>query len=283
MSGGFGARVRDLQLLGKGLGECCHGVYVWWEDQKSRLCDPPERENNVYPEETHLGFREDSVTVDNCKIMNFSGDGIHLERIWAFTIKNSMLISNGGNAIYIKGWDGWISDCILAANGGAGLFADDICAAVTITGNRFEWNKNGGINLVNSSLLNVTGNNFDRSYGPAVTLRGVDGPCYNIAATGNIFYRSGKYMPSFEENKYESCHVYLDGGNNLTFSGNTFLHGKDDFAEGDYSPNYCVVMKDIESSVISNNTMKGGCLVSSFADLGGCDLDNYISGNVGLI
>ena len=284
MSGAFGARVKDLQLLGNHvMGENIHGVYVRWEDQVSRLNDDPVREDNALQEKDHIGFREDSVTVEGCNIKNFSGDAIHLEKIWAFTVRNCMLMANRGSGVYINGWDGWITDCIMCVNHGAGIYADKRCAAVTMTGNRIEWNRNGGINLTNASLLNITGNYLDRSYGPAVTLRGVDGPCYSIAATGNIFYRSGKYMPSFEENKYESCHVYLDGGNNLTFSGNTFLHGKDDFAEGDYSPNYCVVIKDIESSVISNNTMKDGCLISSFADLGGCDLDNYILGNVGLI
>lgn len=283
MSGAFGGRVRDLQLLGNhAAGENIHGIYVKWEDQVSRLSDDPIREDNALPETCQIGFREDSVTVEGCHIKNFSGDAIHLEKIWGFTVRHCMLLANRGSGIYINGWDGWITDCIMHTNRGAGIYTDKRCAAVTMTGNRIEWNRNGGINLVDASLLNITGNYLDRAYGPAVALRGAEGPCYNITATGNIFYRSGKYMPSFEENKYENCHVYLERGNNLTFSGNTFLHGKDDFGEGGYSPDYCVVMKDIESSVISNNTMKGGALVSSFADLGGCDEDNYICGNVGL-
>ena len=284
MSGAFGARLRDLQLLGNhAMGENIHGVYIRWEDQVSRLNDDPVREDNALPEDCQIGFREDSVTIESCHIKNFSGNAIHLEKIWGFTVRNCMLIANGGSAIYINGWDGWICDCIMHTNHGAGVYADNRCAAVTMTGNRIEWNRNGGINLVNASLLNITGNYFDRAYGPAVTLIGKAEPCYNITATGNIFYRSGKYMPSFENNKYENCHIYLDCGNNLTISGNTFLHGKDDFGEGGYSPDYCVVMKDIESSVISNNTMKGGALVASFADLGGNERDNSTINNVGLI
>lgn len=280
MSGAFGGRVCDLQLRGNGLGEGVCGIYVWWEDQSSRLCDPPERENNLYHEKTHVGFREDSVTVDNCKIMNFSGDGIHLERIWAFTVKDCMLISNKGNAIYIKGWDGWISDCILAANGGAGLFADDICAAVTITGNRFEWNKNGGINLVNSSLLNVTGNNFDRSYGPAVKLVGGWIICNNITFTGNIFNRSGRYEGDSIKAK-DSCHMYLESCNNITATGNTFLVGKDDFGEagGGVTPDYGIVYTKLRSCYISGNTMYNGANKSPFLDLGENEGENFIENN----
>ena len=126
------------------MGENIHGVYVRWEDQVSRLNDDPVREDNALQEKDHIGFREDSVTVDNCKIMNFSGDGIHLERIWAFTVKDSILGCNQGSGISIKGWDGWITNCIMYSNRGAGIYADDICAAVTMTGNRIEWNRMGG-------------------------------------------------------------------------------------------------------------------------------------------
>ena len=50
-----------------------------------------------------IGFREDSVTVDGCCVKNFSGDAIHLERIWAFTVSDCMLKSNKGNGVYIRG------------------------------------------------------------------------------------------------------------------------------------------------------------------------------------
>ena len=280
MSGAFGARIKDLQLTGGGLGESVHGVYVWWEDQTSRLCDPPERENNVYPEETHIGFREDSITVDNCKINNFSGDAIHLERIWAFTVKDCMLIANNGNAIYIRGWDGWISDCIMSTNRGAGIFADDICAAVTITGNRFEWNRKGAMNLANTSLLNVTGNYFDRSHGPAVKLVGGWIVCNNITFTGNIFNRSGRYEGERAEYK-DNSHVYLENCNNITLTGNTFLVGKDDFGEagGGTTPDYGIVYKKLRSCYISGNTMFNGALKSAFLDLGENEGENYIMNN----
>ncbi len=281
LSGAFGARVKDLQLLGNHcIGDNAHGVYVKWENQESRLNDDPVREDNALPEKCQIGFREDSVTIDNCHIKNFSGDAIHLERIWAFTIKDCMIVANKGNAIYINGWDGWISNCIMHTNHGAGIFTDVTCAAVTITGNRIEWNRNGGINLVNSNLLNITGNYFDRAYGPAITLEGGHNVCHNITATGNIFNRSGKFLEISEEDKYRHSHLYLNKGNNLVFVGNTFISGKDDFGEeGGYGPNYGIVFSNLDSCVISNNTLHNGYLVEPIVDLGGNTDNNCIEKN----
>ncbi len=283
MSGAFGARLRDIQLLGNHCaGENIHGVNVKWVDQVSRLNDDPVREDNALPEKCQIGFREDSVTIESCHIKNFSGDAVHLERIWAFTIKNSMFVANKGNAIYINGWDGWITDCIMHTNHGAGIFTDVVCAAVTITGNRIEWNRRGGINLVNSNLLNITGNYFDRAYGPAIKLVGERIPCHNIAATGNIFNRSGKATEDFPVSEYEKSHLYFDNCYNLAFTGNTFINGKDDFGEeGGYGPDYNVVYKRLNSCVVSANTMQGGSLKKAIVDLGENGENNIIRDNAG--
>lgn len=282
MSGAFGARVRDLQLLGNHCaGEDVHAIYVHWEDQKSRLCDDPKREDNCLPEDCQIGFREDSITVEGCHVKNFSGDAIHLWRIWGFTVKDCMMVGNRGNAIYVNGWDGWICDCVMHTNHGAGIFADVICAAVTLTGNRIEWNRNGGINLVNASSLNVTGNYFDRSYGPAVTLRGGWVKCNNITFTGNVFNRSGKYKNSFEADPYENAHLYFDGCTNLALCGNTFLTGRDDFGESPFSPDYGIVYKDLNSCAITGNTMYGGAMKEKLVDLDGCTEYNVITSNAG--
>ncbi len=285
MSGAFGARVRDLQLLGNHCkGENIHGVYVKWENQESRLSDDPVREDNALPEKCQIGFREDSVTIENCHIKNFSGDAIHLERIWAFTIKSSMLVANKGNAVYINGWDGWITDCIMHTNHGAGIYTDTVCAAVTITGNRIEWNRNGGITLVNSNLLNITGNYFDRAYGPAIALRGERTECHNITATGNIFNRSGRYENDSKNTPDNNCHLYLEGCNNLAITGNTFVIGKDDFGEegGGITPDHGIVYKRLRSCVISGNTMYNGAIKEKLLDLGEHTGENCINNNAGI-
>lgn len=283
MSGAFGGRVRDLQLLGNHCaGENVHGIYVRWENQDSRLSDDPVREDNVLPETCQIGFREDSITVEGCHIKNFSGDAIHLQKIWGFTVRNCMILANGGNAMYVNGWDGWITDCVMHTNHGAGLFSDTRCAAITMTGNRIEWNRNGGINVVNSSLLNITGNYFDRSYGPAISLVGSEMECHDITATGNIFNRSGRYKKSFDENEYENSHLYFDNCCNLAITGNTFLVGNDDFGDGGISPAYGIAYKRLNSCCISGNTLFNGALKKKLVDLGGHMGDNCIMGNAGI-
>ncbi len=283
MSGAHGACIRGLQLLGNGCaGERVHGVYVWWENQDSRLNDPTEEKNNAIPEPTHLGFREDSVTVDGCSIKNFSGDGVHFERIWAFTVKDCMLASNMGNGIYIRGWDGWITNCIMYCNRGAAIYSDIICAAVTVIGNRMEWNHGGGIDLTNGRQLQITGNYFDRSYGPALRLRGKDFPCDNIAASANYFNRSGKNKESYKNDPYENSHLYFENCRALAVTGNTFLIGRDDFGTDNLSPEYGVVYRALEDCVITGNAMHKGATKQLFADLGANKGENVIKDNPGI-
>ncbi len=283
MSGAHGARLRDIQLLGNGaIGEEVHGIYVWWENQKSRLSDDPVREDNCLPESCQIGFREDSVTIESCYIKNFSGDAVHLERIWGFTVKDSMMVANAGHALYIKGWDGWVSNCIMHTNRGAGIYTDEVCAAVTITANRIEWNRKGGINLINSRLLNITGNYFDRSYGPAIKLIGERAECNDITMTGNIFNRDGRRTNINEPIGYDSTHLYFDNCRNLAISGNTFITGNDDFGDGGESPDYCIVYKKLVSCSISGNTFSGGFLKIALCDLGENAENNCICNNAGI-
>jgi len=282
MSGAFGGRISSIQLLGDHCaGENVHGIYVRWESQDSRLNDDPAREDNCLPEKCQIGFREDSITVESCHIKNFSGDAIHLERIWGFTVKSCMMVANKGNAVYIRGWDGWISDCIMHTNHGAGIFADEVCAAVTITANRIEWNRNGGINLVNSRLLNITGNYFDRAYGPSVKLVGEMVECNDITMTGNIFNRSGRRAELNTSIGYESTHLYFINCRNLAITGNTFTRGNDDFGDGGESPDHSVVYGGLNSCVISGNTFSYGSIKETFVSLGENTEDNFITNNVG--
>jgi len=283
LTGAHGARLRDLQLLGGHcVGERTHAVYVGWDERYTRQHDDPAREDNCLPEDCQIGFREDSVTVEGVHIKNFSGDAVHLREIWGFTVRNCMMVGNRGNAVYVDGWDGWICDCIMHTNHGAGIFADKICAALTLTGNRIEWNRNGGINLVNASSLNVTGNYFDRAFGPAITLRGVQFPCNNVTLTGNIFNRSGKYKPSFERDPYENSHLYFDNCQNIAVGGNTFLTGRDDFGESPFSPDYGIVMHRLCSCAFTGNTMYGGAMKEKIVDLGEHTGENTIYANAGV-
>ena len=97
--------------------------------------------------------------------MGFTGDGVRLDPIWCFSVRSCEIICNDGNGLYVSGWDGFILDNWLSSNGGAGYCSEAANAAITMTGNRIEWNGNSGIRILGGSHYNITGNYIDRSGG----------------------------------------------------------------------------------------------------------------------
>jgi len=68
LTGALGATVRDLALVGNGAdaGRIVHGVALMKSD---------------------YGKEEDYLLVDHCHIRDFSGDGIHLGRVWCGNVR----------------------------------------------------------------------------------------------------------------------------------------------------------------------------------------------------
>jgi hypothetical protein len=157
--------------------------------------------NNIVRGDTRIlidkpdyGTQEDTPRIDTCRVENFSGDGIRLERIWCFCVRHSHCFHNRGCGLRVRGWDGFILDNWFSGNGKAGYASYDENASNTITGNRIEWNREGGIIIYGGSHYNITGNYIDRSGRCGIAL--LPGPnqrsCETITATGNVIYRSGK-------------------------------------------------------------------------------------------
>ena len=83
ITGAFGCAIRGMSLNGQGLGTGVHGVKLYWDQYNG-------------------GSEEDTPTIDDCRIGNFSGDAVHLEHIWCFSVRHSMLsFSKAG--LYIDG------------------------------------------------------------------------------------------------------------------------------------------------------------------------------------
>ena len=191
LCGTVGAHVSGLALDGGRLGQDVHGIYLNGEKHEE----------------------EDSLVIENCRITSFTGDGAHLEKVWGFTVRFCLFHCNGGDGVMTSQWDGWVHDNIMIANGKYGYAARNANAAVTITANRIEWNRLGGILLESGTHYNVTGNFIDRSGGPGITLRG--NPEANdqrwlpgtVAITGNIINRSGAQV---EPGTPESSHLWLE-------------------------------------------------------------------------
>ncbi|MBE6726082.1 MAG: hypothetical protein E7576_12985 [Ruminococcaceae bacterium] len=240
ITGAFGVQISGMNLEGCRLGENIHGVKLFWP---------------VY----NGGGKEDTPTIDDCKIGHFTGDGVRLEHIWCFSIRHSMLCFNGGAGLYVDGWDGFILDNWFSANQKGGMLGGPVACSVTTTGNRVEWNRVGGFVLPSGNTMNITGNYFDRSGGPALKLGCEKSGMESLTITGNLIYRSGKPGPGLETEE-ENSHVLMQNCVNVTFTGNTMRHGRDDNGQGTWSPDICMVIRDCDYCVFANNAIHRGSM-----------------------
>lgn len=269
MTGAFGSCVKGIQLSGnKLLGNNIHGIMVNWHKYNGGSFESGCADENPLVESTHIDFREDNFVIADCQCKNFSGDGIHLNRIFAFTVCDCQLMSNKGDGIFVNGWDGWIHDCIIHTNKGAGIgsntrkeFSEVCCTSITITGNRIEWNHGGGISINKGNSLNINNNFFDRSGGAAIKLEGMHkGDIGDITIVGNLFRRSGKQNDKPFKTEYEASHLYMEHCSNVAVSANVCRYGQDDGLTGKFSPQYSFVLKNSSDCVVLGNAMKNGFL-----------------------
>ncbi len=260
ITGAFGCQIHGMNLHGNSLGEGIHGIKLYWPKYNG-------------------GSSEDTPTIDDCKVGHFTGDGLHFEHVWCFSVRHSQMYHNAGAGLYIDGWDAFILDNWFSGNGNCGILGGPVVASITATGNRVEWNRNAGFAFQRGDSVNITGNFFDRSYGPALRLGYNDGIFRDATITGNIFRRSGKPEEGCIKVPYDSCHVQLGGVENTVIQGNTFKYGRDDNGKGVYSPNYSVVAEKCDYVIIKDNTMHGGALVENIIYDG--QGHNVVTGNLG--
>lgn len=265
VSDAAGCVIKGLSLRGGRLGSGVHGILVTHDDYNG-------------------AGEEDTPTIEDCRVDGFSGDGVHLNHIWCFSVRHSMLCFNKGHGLYVNGWDGFILDNWMSGNLGAGICADKVAASVTATGNRFEWNRLAGVSLRDSNTVNLTGNYFDRSGGPALSLIGSEGrQCDTVTVTGNIFNRSGAgdYADTPPVDEYDRCHLRAERCVNTVISGNSFRVGMNDGGTGQKSPDYGMVLRHLRGCVIKDNSLLCGSVKQNIVDLGGHEGDVIIKDNAG--
>lgn len=261
ITGATGASLYGLNLDGGELGDGVHGI----------MFDRPSY-NPV----------EDTLCIEHCRVNNFTGDGIHLNRVWCYSIRHCFCHQNRGNGIQQRGWDAFLLDNWLASNGAAGFGAYGENASVTMHGNRIEWNHTGGIVVRGGTHYNITGNYIDHSGGPGISLSACgEIPSTVFTITGNIIYRSGWPQWTAASNTYASTHVDFRNVRGLVFTGNTMNAGCDDHASGDFSPRFGIVCADLEDSIINNNVLYNGALENLMVDRGGHGANVEIGHNLG--
>lgn len=275
-------------------GENIHGVYLQWPNMKSCQFDAVYEELDPYIYD-HCGFsspedsvmsRSDYIVFDNCQFRNFSGDGLHLLHVHEFTIRNCQMIANLGHGLLLRGFDGWVTNCDLDNNWGYGISDggdDGFIATVCITGNRFEWNRMGGLRFNASDTVNLANNLVDANFGPGLDLHGT-GAHTSTTISGNTFRLNG--TPRYANNhtvmnfydrepvpfdsEYESCHLRMTNGYNISVVGNSFIYGRARDPQAPWRPDYAVVYEGLEDCTIVGNTLHRGALKENLVDLGSC-------------
>ena len=273
----IGARLDGLCLDGGNLGNGIHGILVAKPD---------------------YGITEDSPLIERCKVSQFTGDGVRLDRIWCFRVRGNMFSENRGHGLSVRGWDGFVLDNWLSKNGGAGYSSIGENNAVTMTGNRIEWNEQGGICVLNGSHYNITGNYIDRC-GPGILFAAAEdykpdmsrivGRVGYSTITGNMIYRSGR--PDWDRDRpFASAHLVLRGVQGVTVSANTLVVGRDDennpgslgYSEREnWSPEVGVVLESLKNVVVRDNVMDAGATQQLILDLGNHSPGVVIEGNPG--
>ncbi len=257
LSVAYGCHIEGICLDGGCLGENIHGILT-------------DREDDAELQE------EDSFVIDNVKISNFSGDGLHLQRIWCFSLRHSMIYKNRGNGLYVFGWDGFIIDNWFSYNEGAGVYSDKEISAVLFNANRVEWNKVAGFKFINPISVNIVGNAFDASGGPGLDLKNDKGQrAINMTVTGNSFSRSG-LICNRNEHSGKECHLHIERGMNLVVIGNVFYEGFDDNGNREYlSPKAALVIKKLENCTIKDNIFDKSATEQIIEDYG-----EHLAGNI---
>ncbi len=225
---------------------------------------------------------EDGFQITGCRAENFSGDGFRFDHVWCYSIRQSHSYHNAGCGMRVQGWDGFVLDNWFSGNGEAGIGAYEANASFTVTGNRIEWNAKGGIAIYGGNNWQFTGNYIDRSGGCGIGIYPKENFLnMNIAITGNIIYRSGRPEWGYKD-EYDNAQVRFEKARGIVFTGNCLYTGRDDRG-GTFSPDYGIVVKDLDDSVIKDNTLFHGALKKLIVDLGGHGPNFIMKDNPGSI
>lgn len=264
ITGAIGCCIDGICLEGAELGEQVHGVMIRKENRTQYTKEGTDGPTGG----------EDTPTITNCRISGFSGDAVHYEKVWCFTIRNSMLCYSR-HGLYMNGCDCFITDTWFSFNRKDGVYTDSFMSG-TFTGCRFECNYGNGMTMYDCGAIQFMNNYFDANeqHGVYVYDEGEDFRG-NLNFSGNIFYRNGyDLLGRKPEADQEHSHLSISHGVNILIQGNSFIGDK-------RCPAYGLVVKQLKSSVVANNTFMKAACVQNVIDKGGHKEDVVFSNNTG--
>lgn len=252
-----GATIQGLALDGRHLGAAIHGIAT---------------------RRTKWAEHEDGFRIEGCQVNRFSGDGLHLECAWCFSVRHSMLAYNAGDGLSLRGWDGFLIDNWFSGNKRAGFAARQENASVTFTANRVEWNGEENMVIAGADGYQITGNFFDRAGTIGIALRKSRGPCNQVTITGNFIKRSGKLAA---QDSLDSAQILLEESEGVTCIGNSLQAGRDDGGTGQWSPAYGIVYSGLRNCVVKDNVLHDGAIRQLMLDQGGSSEGVFVADNPG--
>ncbi|HEY2860713.1 MAG TPA: right-handed parallel beta-helix repeat-containing protein [Terracidiphilus sp.] len=240
-----GATIQGLALEGANLGAGVHGIAT----RRSKW-----------------GEHEDGFRIEGCQIVRFSGDGVHLECAWCFSVRHCMMGYSGGDGLSLRGWDGFLIDNWFSGNKRAGYAARQENASVTFTANRVEWNGEENMVITGADGYQITGNFFDRAgaVGIALRKRQPGQPCNQVTITGNFIKRSGKNANPLS---HDSAQILLEECEGVVCIGNTLQAGRDDGGTGVWSPAYGIAHSGLRNSIVKDNVLHDGAIKQLMLEL----------------
>ncbi len=215
----------------------------------------------------------DTITIEDCKIRGFGGDGIKLRSAFVFILRRCMINKNLGSGVDFSGCDFYIIDNVFGGNGKYGIGGR--VSSGMFTHNRVEWNESYGLYLgKGGNYWNIVGNQFDHNHGAGVYLDNV----WSSTISGNAFRRNGRNSVKLFEGENSSNLVIQSSG--VTVSGNTFMAGHTDGKKDYWTPMYGVTISKSKNCAIVGNTMNHGYTKDMFNKVGD-NTDCIIEHNVG--
>ena len=156
-----------------------------------------------------------------------------------------------------------------------GFDVTGVNASNTITANRIEWNRLGGMRIHQGRHYCINANYFDRSGTAGLQMTDSE----NITFTGNQFWRSGRPQWERPAEPY-SAHAVIRNCRGITFSSNNMNAGRDDDRKGEYSPRTGLVLEKLTDCVVMGNTAHRAYLEKFIDDRGG-HVNTVVRDNVG--
>lgn len=162
----------------------------------------------------------------------------------------------------------------VSSNDYDGIYLSSGSFGNSIVGTRIEWNGGFGIRCFQAGRLTVTGAQFDSD--------ALGGVYFNSCTSAPIVVSGGYFKRNGSNNVFpDQAHILINNSSNITISGVSTWHDKNDDGTGIDRPLYSVILQGTNSNIkINGNDWSGNTSGSSFngtlAGLDGTDLNSYI-------